>query len=820
MVTPTRASRTRERASPPLPDTWDGVRPWPVVSVVVAASDDPATLTAALDSIARQRYPRVETLVVGRASAPRALPGITFLDVVSTVEGLSAAGGELITWLGVGERLAPGAIAAVALAFASGDADVVAGIDEGFEDGELTRRWLTRHPGGPLSIDDWLQAPGGFEARQLECQPRPFFARDVWRRCRHDVRSAPASPLEWEVWLAFARQGARLKVVGRPILRRPVPRPSDVTDVLGLLRGAPGDPSLLRERPPRRLVFVNDLGFHSGAGIAHERLARAFALAGHDVQAVAAADGSPEIVGPLITPELVRTSVEELRPDMVVVGNLHGASLGIDVVDALSERWPTVLVAHDQWSITGRCAYTGPCTGYLTGCDERCPTADQAPALAPALIRPAWEARQRLYRSGRRLALFGNSRWSATTAARALDRGDGDRRPLVPIQPIRYGLPLDVFRPRDRQRSRKRLGLPDDRFLILTSATRTGDRRKGRADLAAALEILGRPDVTCVTLGYDDAKEALPGAVSLGYVHDARRLALAYAAADLFVGPSLEEAFGQVFIEAAACGTPSVGYPIGGIPEAIRDGVTGRLAAAATPAALAAAIAELYEDGELRRRLSVLAPIHVRNEFSLEASCHTLHAALWRAGSEDGAGLAGSIRLTNERPPPPPVRLIAAGPLTWRATGGFFGWEGPYPERQIPRCRWALGPVSRIAFDVPSAGWYAVSIRCRNWWPGQRLRLVRQRQILGEFAIPIAAATDHVVEQKVELPAGTAEIELDHWQWSPGEWPPVALLITAIDVVPCTPPPPPRRRSLLERGARRMLRVARAGWRRARRRPA
>ena len=57
-----------------------------------------------------------------------------------------------------------------------------------------------------------------------------------------------------------------------------------------------------------------------------------------------------------------------------------------------------------------------------------------------------------------------------------------------------------------------------------------------------------------------------------GYITNSSLLACYYNAADLFVGASQEEAFGQTFIEAAACGTPAIGYEVGGVPEAIRGG--------------------------------------------------------------------------------------------------------------------------------------------------------------------------------------------------------------------------------------------------------
>ncbi len=57
--------------------------------------------------------------------------------------------------------------------------------------------------------------------------------------------------------------------------------------------------------------------------------------------------------------------------------------------------------------------------------------------------------------------------------------------------------------------------------------------------------------------------------VSLGYVSDDKRIADIYNAADVFVLPSLSENLPNTIMEAMACGVPSVGFKVGGIPEMI-----------------------------------------------------------------------------------------------------------------------------------------------------------------------------------------------------------------------------------------------------------
>jgi phosphatidylinositol alpha-1,6-mannosyltransferase len=79
-----------------------------------------------------------------------------------------------------------------------------------------------------------------------------------------------------------------------------------------------------------------------------------------------------------------------------------------------------------------------------------------------------------------------------------------------------------------------------------------------------------------------------------------------YNMAELFVLLSREEppdveGFGLVFLEAAACGLPSVGGRSGGIPDAIEDGKSGWLVSPTDTAEIAAAVARVLGDPKLRR---------------------------------------------------------------------------------------------------------------------------------------------------------------------------------------------------------------------------
>lgn len=91
--------------------------------------------------------------------------------------------------------------------------------------------------------------------------------------------------------------------------------------------------------------------------------------------------------------------------------------------------------------------------------------------------------------------------------------------------------------------------------------------------------------------------------------------ALAYNAADVFVMPSLEEAFGQTALESIACGVPVAAFAAGGIPETVRHEETGLLAKTGDTAELRHIILRLLDDEALRRDCAARARSVAVNEF-------------------------------------------------------------------------------------------------------------------------------------------------------------------------------------------------------------
>lgn len=161
-------------------------------------------------------------------------------------------------------------------------------------------------------------------------------------------------------------------------------------------------------------------------------------------------------------------------------------------------------------------------------------------------------------------------------------------------------------------------------------------QRKGVFDLLAALAVIrarfpsvrlrcgGDGDVAGVVrrareLGVDDCVEVL------GWVSgEAKDRALAEAA--VYVLPTYAEGLPMGVLEAMAAGAAIVATTVGGIPDAVEDGVEGFLVAPGDTAALAERIMQLLEDAELRHAFAGAAQAKARAQFGMQTVLSQLEA--------------------------------------------------------------------------------------------------------------------------------------------------------------------------------------------------
>jgi glycosyltransferase involved in cell wall biosynthesis len=650
--------------APLLPATLPGGKPWPKISVVTPSFNQGGYIEQTILSIINQEYPNLEYLLIDGGSSDETMKIVDrYRDRIGFVvsekdngqssainKGFGRATGELMSWVNSDDMLEPGALAAMAMGFHCSGADMVAGVCNLHNNGKFLRRHLTSCPSGPFSVDDLLDVDGCLLQGQFFYQPEMFFTRDLWERAGGYVEEALFYSMDYDLWLRFAEQGARLHVIGHSICLFRVheqqktyrvenfkPELIRVRDrhLRQIGRARQGTNRVILPRPYLRMVLFNDVGDANGAGRAHQWLGTAMALAGHPVMPLAIC---PEPTRHSLSNDEILNAIAGCEPDLVIVGSIQSAQLDPSLIGRISQRWPTLQILHDLTPLMGMGVFEG----------------DHAPIMAAITDWIEKLAKQR----------YADSPPGSATA----DAGG----PII----IRahYGLPVDLFKPQDRTMCRDLLGLPQDRFVILISPQPpSGSAGQGIKNLLSALETLKLPDLMVVFMG-----EVPAGAAGKGFetqtmepVIEPDRLAMFYNAADLVVCPSVIDTFAHVLVEAAACGTPAIGLASPGVNEAMTDGISGRICSP-EPASLVKTIASLYNDPQLRRDLSTWGRIWVENEFSLRSAYHKLFARLNELGWMQKMAYVPRISFLYDN--------MLQRPITYLQTGGQR-LVGPTPTK-------------------------------------------------------------------------------------------------------------------------------------------
>jgi glycosyltransferase involved in cell wall biosynthesis len=265
---------------------------------------------------------------------------------------------------------------------------------------------------------------------------------------------------------------------------------------------------------------------------------------------------------------------------------------------AASRMMPLVWTFHDCSPFTGGCIYPQMvgCERYKTGCGK-CPMTGEWPLDGKLdFTSLSLSLRRRLHRRPNVHSVV-PSAWMRDVAWAS---GSLVREPTI----ISNMVDSQALRPvEDRAGLRRRLGIEEDRLVLIASSGNVDDPRKGIRDSLSAASGLSHANPLVILLGAPDRRvhEQSRGVefLSTGYVSDRRELCEWLTAADAFLFTSKADNQPLSILESFACGTPVYGWPTGGASEMVEDGVDGRLVAGRDPAALAAVISEDWRTGRM-----------------------------------------------------------------------------------------------------------------------------------------------------------------------------------------------------------------------------
>ncbi len=253
--------------------------------------------------------------------------------------------------------------------------------------------------------------------------------------------------------------------------------------------------------------------------------------------------------------------------DLIHLHWINAGMLSLSEIHKIDK--PVVWTVRDMWPFTGGCHYALDCEKYKTGCGF-------CPLLGSKSERDlsSWNFKRKIKSLPENLQPVAISKWVRDCA---------ESSPILSgknTQVIHNCVDPALFTPVNRDTARSKLGWNNNEKIILGGALGLSSPWKGFASLINAVRLLGGDYKLALFGDTDDLcaewKELLN--YDLGRLYSAQELSTAYSAADLFIAPSHQEAFGKTLIEAMSCEAPVVAFNATGPADIVSHQSTGWLA--------------------------------------------------------------------------------------------------------------------------------------------------------------------------------------------------------------------------------------------------
>jgi len=358
------------------------------------------------------------------------------------------------------------------------------------------------------------------------------------------------------------------------------------------------------------------------------------------------------------------------------------------IASLLSLHKPVVWTLHDQWAFTGGCHYSAGCEKYTQWC-EQCPQLLDDSDRLPELV-----LKNKLKYFGDSMVVVSPSNWLAG-CARKSTLFKNSRVEVIP-----NGLDIDTFKPTAKAQAKRSLNINSDTTTILFGAVSYAKKRKGFQQLCEAFDFCNKSEkfaeliqngkIRVITFGTTNPlmKQIGIPVASLGYIDSDEKLALIYSAADFLILPSLEENLPNIITESFCCGTPVIAFKTGGIPDVVKHGQTGYLAAAFDTNEMGKYILDLVFSPEIRKRMSSLVRQQAENHFSLQVQADR-YLQLFGDLLRDSAGLGSDSLLSEQK---------EYSPLLSSVDPAFFTIYRRFAREVVDRNSQALGSVDNSPF--------------------------------------------------------------------------------------------------------------------------
>lgn len=246
------------------------------------------------------------------------------------------------------------------------------------------------------------------------------------------------------------------------------------------------------------------------------------------------------------------------------VWNLHWVSWFLDwenLLPWMAEQAPIVWTLHDLNPLRG-------IWHYEPQPEERTPIRLKYEAEAIEIKRRALAKIPK-----DRITFVGPSKWMVEECRKSPVTA-GFRVEHVP-----YGLNAKIFTNRPKQRIREIFGIPQSHFVIGFVADSVNDPRKGIHLLLEAIKELANShsNLHLIAVGSGIIEPLAICCTHVGSIQNENMMSHIYSSCDFFVCPSTQDNLPNTVLESLACGTPVLGFSVGGLPDLVDSDTKGKL---------------------------------------------------------------------------------------------------------------------------------------------------------------------------------------------------------------------------------------------------
>ena len=253
--------------------------------------------------------------------------------------------------------------------------------------------------------------------------------------------------------------------------------------------------------------------------------------------------------------------MDDFKPDIVHLHEPHAYFLNLrPFFEYLSEHGiPLVYTFHCEFAFTGKCGHPLECENWKSSCGN-CPHLRDYPKTLFFDRTAGMLAEKKALLLRQTMIVVTPSRWLAERTKQSFLGG-------CDVRVIPNGIDAGVFYPRDPSGLRKKLGLTDEK-VVLAVAPDLSMPHKGIDQVLRLADSLRGKNLRFILVGKKSEEFAFPeNVLAVGRTENQEELAEYYSLADCFVICSDMENLPTTCLEAVCCGTPVVGYAVGGTAE-------------------------------------------------------------------------------------------------------------------------------------------------------------------------------------------------------------------------------------------------------------